>query len=94
MRLMQGGKEITAIDFGAVEIGVKKEIAVDIVNDSDAALRELQISVNPEIIIESKVPAFMLPRDTVTLKLSWMPKLTIKKPVKADLEITGKEVYE
>jgi hypothetical protein len=94
MRLMQGGKEVTVIDFGSVEFGTKKEISVDLVNDSEAALRELQVSVNPEITIESKVPAFMLPQDTITLQLSWMPKLEIKKPINVNLEITGKEVFE
>lgn len=93
MKLMQGGKEITAIDFGEVEIGVKKDIDVIIVNDSGATLKELRyILMRTEVKILD-APAMIAPHAEGVIRLSWTPKLKLKAP-KVDLEITGKEVYE
>jgi hypothetical protein len=81
------------IDFGQVEIGIRKEISVTIENDTNATVTELQFNVDPEIKIESS-PVELEPHAKAILKLSWIPSLDLKQPLDTSIMIKGKEVYK
>lgn len=92
MKILQDGKEITAIDFGQVEFGMKKDIFIEIQNDGVATLTELQFKANPEIQI-SNAPSTIKPHKSAYVTLSWIPDANLQQPINVNLEITGKEVF-
>lgn len=93
MKLLKEGKEIADIDFGEVEFGAKKELVLGLENDGEGTLTELAFKINPEIKIEGLPPKIIAPHERASIRLSWLPEISLRQPIKVKLEITGKEVF-
>ena len=90
MKILQDNNEIIVIDFGTVEIGQSKELALEVKNDSNGRLIDLTFTAPGIEIVEQ--PEVIEANGVGALLLKWIPTLKLK-PFQIELEISGKELY-
>jgi len=81
------------LDLGIVEAGETKEFEFYLVNDSKATLVALSFSTDNEEVKVISSPLTMLANGEDVLKLKCIPNIDLKEPIRANIEITGKEIY-
>ena len=86
-------EEITILDLGIVEAGEVKEYTFYIKNDTDAEVKKLNFSVENKEVSIVKSPEILPKKESAELKIKWSPSITLKQGLKAELKITGIELY-
>jgi len=84
---------ITDIDFEIVEAGGSKDLTIYVKNDTDAHLVLLNFSLNEKNTEVVEAPEAMDPGEVTKLVLRWSPTIKVKKGLKAELNIEGKELW-
>jgi len=92
MKILQNNNKISFIDFGIVEVGKSKEVTVIVENDSTAYLENLVFKCEDVKVLEA--PIRLDPNASGVVKLLWVPSISLKKPLKAELKVEGIEVYK
>jgi len=82
---------VPKIDFGLVEMGVKKDISIIIENETNATLIDLEYQAS-DITVSG--PKEMMPHSKAELRLSWTPSLDLRQPLDTSIKIIGKEVFK
>ncbi|MFH0805957.1 MAG: hypothetical protein V1901_03730 [Patescibacteria group bacterium] len=84
---------IEKLDLGTLEAGIEKEFEFYLLNDSMAILMGLSFSVdNSEIEIITS-PQTMLANGSDILKIKCKPRVDLREPIKANIKISGKEIF-
>jgi len=86
--------EADRISFGEVEVGLKKEITIYILNDTDGELEniELDIPENHGVTIIDK-PETINKHGSTPVTLRWKPSLDLREALETNMIITAKEIY-
>jgi hypothetical protein len=97
MKLLNSkGEEIPKgekIDLGIVEAGKIQDYVFYLYNPEIAEVIDIEVMINnPEVSI-LVVPKKMSPESKGELKIRWSPSMTVKKGLKAEVEIKAKELY-
>lgn len=90
---------IETLDLKVVPAGESKRFTFWVLNDSEANIKDLQFDIlgengsqHPEVeIIES--PEELTPHAVGELIIEWSPSVTLKEGLKAQVEISGKELW-
>ena len=85
--------DLEKLDLGTLEAGVEKEFLFYLLNDSKAFLSGLDFSVDNKEIEIIKSPNTMLANGNDILKLKCLPRVDLREPIKANIKITGKEIF-
>jgi hypothetical protein len=86
-------QEITLLDLGIVPAGETKQFIFYVFNDSGAHLKELEFSVEHEEVKITQAPEELIAHDSDQLILRWSPSVTLKEGLKAQLNISGTELW-
>jgi hypothetical protein len=86
-------EEIKELDFGILEAGESKEYTFYVKNDTDAEVKKLNFSVENKEVSIVKSPEILPKKESAELKIKWSPSITLRQGLKAELKITGIELY-
>lgn len=88
-------EEIDTLHFGEVEAGQSAESLVYLFNDGKAVIRELNFEVvgTEDVTIENSPSEEIPSKGIVGVVFKWTPNMNLKEALKAEILITGKEVY-
>jgi hypothetical protein len=83
--------ENNPIDFGEVWFLEQKTATVWLYNETDAFLRDIKVTLNPEQFIKVKAPSTLKAKQKAPITLTWQP--TVLKGLKLEVDITAVEVH-
>jgi hypothetical protein len=86
-------EEIKELDFGILEAGESKEYTFYVKNDTDAEVKKLNFSVENKEVSIVKSPEILPKKEFAELKIKWSPSVTLRQGLKAELKISGIELY-
>lgn len=97
MKLLNSkGEEIpkdSKIDLGIVEAGKIQDYIFYLYNPEIAEVVDIEVKIdNPEVSI-LVIPKKMSSEQKSELKIRWSPSVTVKKGLRASIEIKAKELY-
>lgn len=86
-------KEIEILDLGIVPAGETKRFTFYVLNDSKAHLRILKFTVAHDEVKVIDAPEELTTQAKGELILEWSPSVTLKQGLKAQLRISGIELW-
>jgi hypothetical protein len=94
-------QEVSILDFGIVPAGSTEKFTFYIYNDTNAHLKDLEFSLTQYAggtIIEAEVeivsaPSELESKETKEIIFKWSPIVTLKEGLKAQLKVTGIELW-
>lgn len=86
-------KEVSVFDFGIVPAGETKQFRYWVVNDSNAHLRDLKFSIDHEEVEILEAPEELMHKAVGELVLEWSPSITLKEGLRAQIKISGIELW-
>ena len=100
MKILSNGKEVTVLDLGMVKIGETKVYEYIIENDTQWAVKHIEVSlkdVDGKPVKEIKFidyPLELKRQSKALLKFAWTPSIEIKKGLKTELQIKAVEIWD
>ena len=79
--------------MGIVPAGETEKFTFWVFNDSNASLRNLEFTVEHVEVEVSIAPKELSPQAVDELKLLWSPSVTLKEGLRAQLKVTGIELW-
>lgn len=86
-------KEIEVLDFEIVPAGKTERFRFYVLNDSGAYLKTLKFEVAHKEVKVIEAPDELAPQAEGELVLDWSPSVTLKEGLKAQLKISGIELW-
>lgn len=86
-------EEVKVLDLGIVPAGETERFTFWVSNDSNASLRNLEFVVEHAEVEVSEAPKELSPQAVDELKLVWTPSITLKEGLRAQLKVTGIELW-
>ena len=87
-------KEVDELDLGVVEVNTTKEYEYILLNDTDAELNDIELSINNKEIKILSCPKSLKALSSDEIKFSWTPTLKVTKSVKTTFSLKGTELYK
>ena len=87
----QDGQVIEKVDFNIVDIGLSRELTLEVVNDQKGGLENLIFYVEGAEIVSA--PTYIAPFATEAVVVTWTPSLDLEDPLVGKIGATGKRVY-
>lgn len=95
MKLLNSeNQEIKSLDLGIVKAGEKKEYEYILHNETPRNIIDIIVEVENKEVNILEFPKNMEPNSKKTLKLAWLPSLTVKRGLKTLIKVTATELYE
>jgi len=86
-------QEVTEFDLGIVPAGTTKTFTFYMLND-EAPLINLRFDIDNKEVKIIDFPKELDTNESSKLILSWTPSVTLKKGLKAQISITGEQLYK
>jgi hypothetical protein len=85
--------EVQVLDLGIVEAGESRNFLFYVQNDLAAEVRELNFKVEHKEVKVLDAPNILLSKEVGELKIQWNPSITLKEGLRAQLTISGIELW-
>ena len=82
------------LDFGIVDVGQEKDIVIYVKNDNGTLVTDLKFFVNNKEIAILSAPTELKKDEVDKIILKWKPTLEVKVGLKAELNISGSEIWD
>lgn len=86
-------KETSTLNFGVVLAGESKKITYYLYNDTDAEVEDLKPRVDNKEVSVVSFKEKMKPKETSEIVFEWKSSVTIKRGLKAELQLQYSELY-
>jgi len=86
-------EEIEELDLGIVEAGESKKFVFYVLNDSMAYLKNLKFEIEHSEVKILDFPEKLQANKNGELLIEWNPSITLKEGLKAQLKISGTELW-
>jgi len=86
-------EEAKAIDLGIVIAGEKKEYIYYLHNDAEVKLENIKCAIDNMEVKLISFPKELKSKEIGEIKFEWSPSVTVKKGLKAEINVTGEEIY-
>jgi hypothetical protein len=84
---------VEILDFGILEAGNTKQFTFYILNDTNAHLKELEFTIEHKELKILEYPQDLTAQTVGKLIIEWNPSITLKEGLKANLRVSGKELW-